>query len=79
MYRQREEKLEQLTEDHSPVFRLFKQGVLTKDQMQRHPQKNLLDRVAGCISSTESGRSLGPSDLRRYLFDLHGWVDRRSF
>ncbi|MEE8462191.1 MAG: Stp1/IreP family PP2C-type Ser/Thr phosphatase [Acidobacteriota bacterium] len=47
MYRQREDKLEQLTEDHSPVFRLFQQGILTKDQMQRHPQKNLLDRSLG--------------------------------
>ncbi len=47
MYLRRKDKLEQLTEDHSPVFRLFRQGVLTKDQMQRHPQKNLLDRSLG--------------------------------
>ncbi len=47
MYLQRENGLEQLTEDHSPVFRLFQQGVLTKDQMQHHPQKNLLDRSLG--------------------------------
>lgn len=49
MYRQREDKLEQLTEDHSPVFRLFQQGILTKDQMRRHPQKNLLDRSLGVL------------------------------
>jgi protein phosphatase len=54
MYRQREEKLEQLTEDHSPVFRLFKQGVLTKDQMQRHPQKNLLDRSLGVLPQVKA-------------------------
>lgn len=47
MYLQREDVLEQVTDDHSPVFRLYQQGVLTKDQMQHHPQKNLLDRSLG--------------------------------
>ncbi len=47
MYLQREDELEQVTDDHSPVFRLYQQGVLTKDQMQHHPQKNLLDRSLG--------------------------------
>jgi len=54
MYLQREDKLEQLTEDHSPVFRLFKQGVLTKDQMQQHPQKNLLDRSLGVFPQVKA-------------------------
>ncbi len=47
MYLLREDVLEQVTDDHSPVFRLYQQGVLTKDQMQHHPQKNLLDRSLG--------------------------------
>lgn len=47
MYLQRDDVLEQVTDDHSPVFRLYQQGVLTKDQMQHHPQKNLLDRSLG--------------------------------
>ena len=54
MYLQRADKLEQLTEDHSPVFRLFKQGVLTKDQMQQHPQKNLLDRSLGVFPQVKA-------------------------
>ncbi len=54
MYLQRKDKLEQLTEDHSPVFRLFKQGVLTKDQMQQHPQKNLLDRSLGVFPQVKA-------------------------
>jgi len=47
MYLLRDDVLEQVTDDHSPVFRLYQQGVLTKDQMQHHPQKNLLDRSLG--------------------------------
>ena len=47
MYLQRQDELKQLTEDHSPVFRLYQQGVLSKDQIQHHPQKNLLDRSLG--------------------------------
>ena len=54
MYLQREDDLKQLTEDHSPVFRLFKQGVLTKDQMQHHPQKNLLDRSLGVFPQVKA-------------------------
>ncbi len=47
IYHLRDRRLRQLTEDHSPVFRLHRQGVLTKEEMQKHPQKNLLDRSLG--------------------------------
>lgn len=47
IYRLRAGELTQMTEDHSPVFRLHKQGVITRDQMFDHPQKNLLDRSLG--------------------------------
>jgi len=47
IYRLREGELSQVTEDHSPVFRLHKQGVITREQMFDHPQKNLLDRSLG--------------------------------
>lgn len=52
LYVQRGMTLRQLTEDHSPVFRLYKEGVITKKQMQYHPQKNLLDRYLGMFPST---------------------------
>jgi protein phosphatase len=53
IYRLRDGVLIQITEDHSPVFRLHKQGVLTKDQILEHPQKNLLDRSLGILSTTQ--------------------------
>ena len=53
IYRMRSRKISQETEDHSPVFRLYQQGDLTKDQILQHPQKNLLERSLG-ISSTIS-------------------------
>lgn len=52
IYRLRDGELAQITEDHSPVFRLHKQGILTKDQIQEHPQKNLLDRSLGILATT---------------------------
>ncbi len=61
IYRLRNGRLAQITDDHSPVYRLHKQGVLTKDQMLEHPQKNLLDRSLGILPSVEP-------DI--FLFDL---------
>ncbi len=47
IYRFREDDLQQLTDDHSPVFRLYKEGSLEKDQIRLHPQKNLIERSLG--------------------------------
>lgn len=47
VYRCREDQLDQLTEDHSPVYRLYKEGSLDKDQLRHHPQKNLIERSLG--------------------------------
>ena len=63
LYTQRGMTLRQLTEDHSPVFRLYKEGVLTKEQMQYHPQKNLLDRSLGMLPSVNS--DVFSTELRR--------------
>jgi PPM family protein phosphatase len=53
IYRYRKHLLEQLTEDHSPVFELFKKGLITKEEMQRHPQKSLIDRCLGIFPVVE--------------------------
>ncbi len=53
IYRWREGELKQITTDHSPVYRLHQQGFLTKDQIRRHPQKNLLDRSLGISGEVE--------------------------
>ncbi len=47
IYRHHQGELQQLTVDHSPVFRLFQSGLLSKDEMLTHPYKHLLDRALG--------------------------------
>ena len=47
VYHLREGAISQVTDDHSPVFKLYLQGDLAKDQIRQHPQKNLLDRSLG--------------------------------
>ena len=66
IYRLREGEFSQVTEDHSPVFRLHKQGVITREQMFDHPQKNLLDRSLGIteqIAPEVFGTRLREKDL----------------
>jgi PPM family protein phosphatase len=68
--------LEQLTEDHSPVFELFKKGLITKEEMQRHPQKSLIDRCLGIFPVVEPQILLlaaRPGDL--FLIATDGLTD----
>lgn len=79
IYRLREGHLDQLTEDHSPVFRLYRQGRLSKDEMRHHPQKNLIERSLGLSSSPEV--DCFPTELRvgdRYLLCTDGLSDSLS-
>ncbi|MDA2927302.1 Stp1/IreP family PP2C-type Ser/Thr phosphatase [Acidobacteria bacterium AH-259-G07] len=79
IYLQQENQLSQITEDHSPVFRLYKQGLLTKEQMQRHPQKNLLDRSLGILPWVKIdvfSASLSSGD--RFLICSDGLTDSLS-
>ncbi|GAB6065007.1 serine/threonine-protein phosphatase [Aquifex pyrophilus] len=43
VYRFREGELELLTEDHTYVFRLYKEGRITYDELRHHPERNLLE------------------------------------
>ncbi|MBR5521758.1 MAG: Stp1/IreP family PP2C-type Ser/Thr phosphatase [Oscillospiraceae bacterium] len=45
--------LTQITEDHSVVQQLFKQGAITEDEMNTHPQKNLITRAVGVKTDVE--------------------------
>jgi protein phosphatase len=54
VYRFRESVLVQLTEDHSPIFRLYKEGSLKKDDLRYHPQKNLIERSLGLSPIVEA-------------------------
>lgn len=46
--------LTQLTRDHSLVWPLFESGVLTKNDIARHPQKNLITRSIGTHPEVET-------------------------
>ncbi len=46
--------LNQLTRDHSLVWPLFESGILTKDNISRHPQKNLITRSIGTHPEVEA-------------------------
>ena len=39
--------LNQLTQDHSVVWPLYENGILTKEDISKHPQKNLITRSIG--------------------------------
>ncbi len=52
-YLLRDDTLNQLTRDHSVVWPLFESGVLSKDDISRHPQKNLITRSIGTHPEVE--------------------------
>ena len=45
--------LKQLTRDHSVVWPLFENGILTKEDISKHPQKNLITRSIGTYPQVE--------------------------
>ena len=47
VYRCRSRRLDQLTTDHSPVFQLYRDGLLSKEQARRHPHKHILEQALG--------------------------------
>lgn len=47
IYRLREEKLEQITEDHSLVQELYKRGEITAEEVDNHPSSNVITRAVG--------------------------------
>ncbi len=52
-YLLRDGVLDQLTRDHSLVWHLFESGVLRKDELSSHPQKNLITRSIGPHAEVE--------------------------
>ncbi len=47
LYRVRTDRIEQLTEDHSLVASLVRQGRITAEEAESHPQRNILTRALG--------------------------------
>jgi len=60
-YRFREGILEQLTEDQSEVWSLYKTGAITKEEMRKHPRNNIISMAIGI-----SGELL----INDYMFDV---------
>ncbi len=54
VYLMRNGVLTQITEDHSIVWQLYKQGAITRDEMLTHPQKNLITRAVGVRPQIEA-------------------------
>ena len=53
IYRVRKQFIRKLTQDHSYVQKLEKEGTITKEQAEHHPQKNMLMKALGCNAFVE--------------------------
>lgn len=53
IYRIRNQFIRKLTQDHSYVQKLVKEGTITKEQAAHHPQKNMLMKALGCNAFVE--------------------------
>ena len=53
IYRIRKEFIRKLTQDHSYVQKLVKEGAITNEQAAHHPQKNMLMKALGCNAFVE--------------------------
>jgi len=53
VYLVRKNKVYQLTEDHSMVNEMLKQGIITKDQAKNHPKKNVITRALGITEAVQ--------------------------
>ena len=53
VYRFRDDRLEQLTEDHSLVGGLVRLGKLTPEEAENHPQRSVILRAVGVEASVE--------------------------
>ncbi len=65
-YRFHDGKLEQLTTDHSMVQELVDKGLLTRQEAEHHPRKNVITRAVGIHPTVESDiicAELEPEDM----------------
>lgn len=60
-YLLRDGGIEQLTEDHSLVWPLYKSGMISKDSISRNPRKNLITRSIGTQPQVEADLQSGPA------------------
>ena len=53
IYRIRKDFIRKLTQDHSYVQKLVKDGTITQEEANHHPQKNMLMKALGCNAFVE--------------------------
>ena len=53
VYLIRDNKIKQLTTDHSYVENLIKEGKITKEEAINHPKKNIITKALGCSAFVE--------------------------
>lgn len=53
IYRIRRGVMQKLTEDHSYVQELIKEGTITPKEAEHHPKKNMLIKALGCTPTAE--------------------------
>lgn len=63
IYRLRDGELEQLTDDHSLVATMVREGLLTSQEAETHPRRNVLQRSMGVSEDVEIDVR-GPFELR---------------
>jgi PPM family protein phosphatase len=63
IYRVRNDEITQLTEDHSLVASMVREGLITPKEAETHPRRNVLQRSMGVAEDVEIDVQ-GPFDLR---------------
>jgi len=63
IYRVRDDDIEQLTDDHSLVATMVREGLLTSQEAETHPRRNVLQRSMGVTEDVEVDIR-GPLDLQ---------------
>lgn len=53
LYRIGEEGIAQITEDHSLVEEMVKEGIITRERARNHPKKNIITRAVGVMAFVE--------------------------
>ena len=75
----RDGALSQVTQDHSVVAEMMRQGILTKEKAKKHPYRNVITRAVGTASGIEIDihcRDKKPEDIWLICSDgLYGMVE----
>jgi protein phosphatase len=78
----RDGALSQITQDHSVVAEMMRQGILTKEKAKKHPYRNVITRAVGTSVGIEVDilrQEKKPGDVWLLCSDgLHGMVDEEE-